>query len=156
MNQRITNPFTSTRLLYPAAQRPDYERFCQTENPSSLDNSPFPRRVDMWFAALSLATRNGLSPINLSTHQTVPFTEGKIFDGDPWRVRALMLVALAIDKSIEVVDDPARMMSIANGLAAAGAPVIVEMLSGGDDRPIWNLSEGLEKLLESGQYTPTP
>ena len=147
MNQRIGNPFTSTRLLYPAAQQPDYERFCQTDNRSPLDRSPFPRRVDMWFAALSIAARNGLPPVDLSTHKTVGFVEGQIFDGDPWRIRALMLVALSVDKSIDVVDNPARMMSIANGLAAAGAPLIVEMLSGGGDRPIWNLSEGLEKLL---------
>ena len=40
MNQRIGNPFTSTGLLYPAAQRPDYERFSQTENPSPLESSP--------------------------------------------------------------------------------------------------------------------
>lgn len=151
MNQRIANPFTSTGLLYPVDQRPDYERFCQTENPSPLDSSPFPRRVDMWFAALSVAARKGLSPVDLSDIKTVQFTEGRIFDGDPWRLRTLMLVALSIDKAIEVVDDPPRMMTIANGLAAAGAPLIVEMLSEGEDRPIWNISEALEELLDKGQ-----
>ena len=155
MNQRIGNPFTSTGLLYPADQRPDYERFSQTENPSPLGSSPFPRRVDMWFAALSIAARKELSPVDLSGLKTVQFTEGRIFDGDPWRIRALMLVALSVDKSIEVVDDPPRMMSIANGLAAAGAPLIVKMLSEGEDRPIWNLSEALsealEELLDKGQ-----
>ena len=151
MNQRISNPFISARLLYPAEQRPHYERFCQTDNPSPLDSSPFPRRVDMWFAALSVAARTGLSPIDLSTRKTVPFVEGQIFDRDPWRIRTLMLVALSIDKSIDVVDDPAHMMSIANGLAAAGAPLIVKMLSEGEDRHIWNLSEAMEKLLDRGR-----
>ena len=103
------------------------------------------------FAALSIAARKELSPVDLSGLKTVQFTEGRIFDGDPWRIRALMLVALSVDKSIDVVDDPPRMMSIANGLAAAGASLIVKMLSQGEDRPIWNLSEALKELLDKGQ-----
>ena len=101
----------------------------------------------MWFAALSIAARNGLSPVDLSTNKTVSFVEGEIFDRDPWRIRALILVALSIDGAIEVVDDPPRMMSIANGLAAAGTPLIVRMLSEGEDRQIWNLSEAMQELL---------
>ena len=147
MNQQVRNPFSSAWLRYPAEQRPAYERYCQTDNPSPLDSSPFPRRVDMWFAALSIAARNGLSPVDLSTHKTVSFVEGEIFDRDPWRIRALILVALSVDGAIDVVDDPPRMMSIANGLAAAGTPLIVRMLSEGEDRQIWNLSEAMQELL---------
>ena len=58
-----------------------------------------------------------------------------------------MLLALAIDQSIEVVENPARMMTIANGFAAVGQPLVVEMLNRGQDRPIWNLSTALEDLL---------
>ena len=152
MNQNLGNPFVSSRLLYPVEQQQDYVRFCQTENPSPIDTAPFPRRVDMWFAALSIAVRNGMPPADLSGHRTISFVEGDTFDREPWRVRVLMLVALAIDKSIEVVDDPARMMVIANGLAAAGAPVIVEMLTNGSDHPIWNLSEALEALLHNDHF----
>ena len=39
------------------------------------------------------------------------------------------------------------MMFIANRLAAAGVPRIVEMLKDGDQEPIWNLSDALERLL---------
>ena len=151
MNHDFRNPFSTAWLRYPAEQRPSYERFCQTDNPSPLDSSPFPRSVDMWFAALSIAARNGKAPVDLSTFKTVSFVEGKIFDRDPWRIRALMLVALFVDRKIDVVDDPSRIISIANGLAAAGAPLIVEMLSEGEDRHIWNLSEAMQKLLESDQ-----
>ena len=105
----------------------------------------------MWFSALSIAARNGLSPADLSNNKTVPFVEGKIFDRDPWRIRVLMLVALSVDKTIEVVDDPPRMISIANGLAAAGAPLIVRMLSEGEDLQIWNLSDAMQELLHSDQ-----
>jgi hypothetical protein len=58
-----------------------------------------------------------------------------------------MLLALATDQSIDVVEVPARMMTIANGLAAAGQPLVVEMLNRSHDRPIWNLSTALEEML---------
>ena len=142
------NPFTNSNLLYPTDQRPDYVRFCRTENTSSSSNSPFRRRVDMWLASISLAARKGLTPVDLSKQETVPFVGGDIFDRDPWRIEAIMMVALAIDKSIDVVNDTARMMTIANGLAAAGAPLVVEMLTEGSDSPIWNLSRSLEEELQ--------
>ena len=147
MNQRENNPFSTAWLLYPIDQRDHYVRFCQTENPSPSDEAPFPRRVDMWFAAVALAARNGLHPVDLRSRSTVQFVQGNIFDSDAWGVRALMLLALAIEQSIDVVENPTRMMTIANGLAAAGQPLVVEMLSRGQDRPIWNLSKALEGLL---------
>ena len=147
MNQGLSNPFTSIYIRYPDEQRPDYERFCQTENQSPIDMAPFPRRVDMWFAALSIAAHDGLTPVDLSAQGTTDLVQGSIFDSDPWRIRVLTLLALSIDKSIDVVNNPARIMSIANGLAAAGQPEIVKMLTGGGDRPIWNLSEAFEELL---------
>ena len=147
MNRRENNPFSTAWLVYPVDQRDDYVRFCQTENPSPSDEAPFPRRVDMWFASVALAARNGLRPVDLRSRSPVQFVQGDIFDPDAWRVRVLMLLALAIDQSIDVVENPGRMMAIANGLAAAGQPLVVEMINRGQDRPIWNLSTALEELL---------
>ena len=98
MTQADRNPFTNSNLLYPVDQRPDYVRFCRTDNTSSRTNSPFRRRVDMWMASMCLAARRGLSPVDLSKQETVPFIEGRIFDGDPWRIEAIMMTALAIRK----------------------------------------------------------
>ena len=148
MTQADRNPFTNSNLLYPVDQRPDYIHFCRTENTSSRTNSPFRRRVDMWMASMCIAARRGLSPVDLSKQETVPFVEGRIFDGDPWRIEAIMMTALATEKSIDVVSDTAKIMRIANGLAAAGAPLIVEVLTEGSDSPIWNLSRSLEEELQ--------
>ena len=93
MNQQQNNPFLATSLVYPIDQREDYVRFSQTENPSSSDEAPFPRRVDMWFAAVAYAVRSRLTPQDLRSRSTQSFVEGYIFD--PWRVRALMLLALS-------------------------------------------------------------
>ena len=59
-----------------------------------------------------------------------------------------MLVAIAVEEgNVEIVGDPRRMIAIANGLAAAGVPLIVEMLRDGDSDPIWNLSDVLDEIL---------
>ena len=73
--------------------------------------------------------------------------DGAIFDRDSWRVQFIMLIAMNVTDDVEVVTDPARMISIANGLAAAGVTHIIDMLTEGRQLPIWNLSEALERLL---------
>ena len=147
MTQRYFNHFAGINLVYPAEQREDYERFCQTGARSSIDRSPFPRMVDLWFAGFSIAAGRSMKPVDLSGQNTSNFTPGAIFDRDSWRVQAVMLAAIAVADSVEVVGDPNRMMAIANGLAAAGVPIIVEMLQGGDQEAIWNLSEALADIL---------
>ena len=52
-----------------------------------------------------------------------------------------------MEDNVEIVGEPRRMMAIANGLAAAGIPHIVEMLRDGDQDAIWNLSEALDEML---------
>ena len=77
-------------------------------------------------------------------------TNGSIFDGvDSWRIHAIMLVAIEIENDERVVTDANKMLEIANGLAAAGIPYIVEMLQDGGQAPIWNLSDALEEELSS-------
>ena len=147
MTQRYFNHFAGINLVYPAEQREHYERFCQTGSRSSIDRNPFPRMVDLWFAGFSIAAGRRMKPVDLSRQDTSNFTPGAIFDRDSWRVQAVMLAAIGVDDSVEVVGDPNRMMAIANGLAAAGVPIIVEMLQEGDQEAIWNLSEALVENL---------
>ncbi|MCB9957175.1 MAG: hypothetical protein H6843_01025 [Rhodospirillaceae bacterium] len=149
MTQRYHNPFAGIDLIAPAEQREVYDRYCQTAGRAVIDQSPFPRMVDLWFAGLSLGARKKLEPVDLSKQDTFKFIEGSIFDRDSWRVQAVMLIAIAVADSVEIVGEPRRMMAIANGLAAAGVPHVVEMLRDGDQDPIWNLSDGLDELLRS-------
>ena len=60
----------------------------------------------------------------------------------------MMLVAIAAEDDVAIVERPNRVMAIANGLAAAGVPHVVEMLQSGDQHPIWNLTDSLESMLE--------
>lgn len=145
--QRYHNPFAGIDLIMPTEHRESYNRYCQTTGRAAIDRSPFPRMVDFWFAGLSLAARKQLKPIDLSKLKTHKFADGAIFDRDSWRVQSVMLIAIAVEDDVEIVGEPRRMMAIANGLAAAGAPLIVEMLRDGDQYPIWNLSDSLDHML---------
>lgn len=153
MAQQYDNPFVNMSLISPIIQRDDYDRYCQAGRRTSADLSPFPRKVDFWFAGLSLAARKNLKPIDLTKQETVDIISGSIFNTDGWQVQAIMLIAITVDGNLEIVLDPRRMMDIANGLAAAGVPHIVEMLRDGGQKPIRNLSEALDDLLHSDIYT---
>lgn len=148
MAQQYHNPFSAIYLVYPKDQDEYYQQYCRrTGRGSSPDRSPFPRMVDLWFAGLSIAAYKDLTPSDLTNRKTSNMVYGAIFDRDSWRIQVVMLIAIAVEDKIEVVAEPNRMMAIANGLAAAGVPHIVEMLESGDQEPIWNLSDTLADLL---------
>ena len=147
MTTRAHNPFASNELRYPNSQRDDYQRFCSPGGRVGNDRQPFPRMVDLWFSGLCFAARRGLMPAQLAGQDTVYMTGGDILGSDPWRIQLIMLIALALQGDVEVVDRPASMMAMANGLAAAGVPHIVEMLTEGREPAIWNLSNALERVL---------
>ena len=78
------------------------------------------------------------------------FNTGVVLDTDSWRIQAVMLMTIAAEDDVAVVENPNRMMAIANGLAAAGVPRVVVMLKEGNDEPIWNVSEAVCDLLDGG------
>lgn|SRR5690606_14276534 len=149
MTQRYHNPFVGIDLLAPIRQRQAYDRYCQTGGSSVIDSCPFPRMVDLWFAGICLAARQGLRPIDLTKEETFKFHDGSVFESDSWRVQALMLIAIAVAGRVDIVNEPRRIISLANGLAAAGVPVVVEMIENGNQPPIWNLSDNIMELLRS-------
>ena len=142
-------------------QRDDYDAYCQSgKSRVNVERSPFPRKVDLWFAGLSLAVLKNLKPIDLTKKQKkneiVSIISGDIFDTDGWQAQAIILIAIARKGNLEVVLKPREMMNIANGLAAAGVPHIVKMLNEGPQAPIWNLSDAFEKLLQSDNIAEKP
>ena len=151
ITQQYHNPFSNIGIIAPIAQRDAYDQYCQTRTTgkATIDRTPFRRTIDLWFTGLALAARRQLRPINFKDHKTFRLTTGATFDRNSWQIQALMLIAIAVDESVEVVQNPRRMMDIANSLAAAGVPYIVEMLREGNQYPIWNLSDALDDLLRS-------
>ena len=154
MTQHSTNPFQSQQIISPIRQRTDYDLYCQSgQVRSRTEECPFPRKVDLWFAGIALALRNNLNPIDLTKEETVNIISGEIFNTDGWQAQAIMLIAIELEGDLDIVLKPRIMMNKANGLAAAGVPYIVKMLNEGSHKPIWNLSEEIEKLMQSDPVT---
>ena len=147
MNQRYHNPFSASRLEYPTEQMEHYQRYVRRSSSGPVDESPFPRMIDFWWAGLSLAVKDALEPVDLSNAKTTRFIEGSIFDSDPWRIQFLRLIALHVKGEPEILSHPSDIIAMANGLAAAGIPAIVDMLTDGDEPPIWNISNAVEQLI---------
>lgn len=147
MADRYYNPFQGIDISVPEEFREKFHQYCQTGGRAVIDQSPFPRMVDLWFLAVCVGARLGLKPAELGNIDTYKIIEGSIFGNDPWRVHTLLLIAIAQTGDVEIVSEPRRIMSLANGLAVAGLPKVIEMLKDGEGEPIWNLSEAVEALI---------
>lgn len=146
MSDKYFNPFASVDIVVPAEFKDDFARYCQTGGRAVIDHSPFPRMVDLWFLAVCVAARRGLEPVEIDRRDTYKIIDGSIFSSDPWRVHTLMLIAIAKSDEVGIVVEPRRMINLANGLACAGFPHVMDMLKDGTAEPIWNLSEAVELL----------
>ncbi len=149
MTERYFNPFQAIDIHVPVEFHDLFSKYAQTGGKSLIDDSPFPRMVDLWFLAICVAARLGLEPVELGKYETRKIIDGSIFSSDPWRIHALMLIAIAKSGNVEIVAEPGRMMRIANGLAVAGLPKVIEMLKEGEGEPIWNISDALDNLLRA-------
>lgn len=148
MADRYFNPFQAIDINVPIEMHEAFTRYCQTGGNAVIDQSPFPRMVDLWFLALCVAARFNLEPFEITKYETRKIIDGSIFASDPWRVHALMLVAIAKTGDVQIVSEPRKMMTIASGLAIAGLPRVIEMLKDGKGEPIWNISDALDGLLQ--------
>ena len=152
MSDKYYNPFQAIDIIIPVEFHEVFTRYCQREAKLNIDNSPFPRMVDLWYLAVCVAIRLGLDPVlNLAKRDTRKIIDGSIFSSDPWRVHVLMLIAVGKSGDVQIVSQPRKMMTLANGLAVAGLPNVIEMLKEGADEPIWNLSDSLVDLLEKSK-----
>ena len=140
------NPFQAIDVLVPKEFHDDFHRYCR-RGTGSVDQSPFPRMIDLWFLSLCVAARLDLRPVDTSGTETWKMIEGTIFNSDPWRIHTLMLIAIDKTDDVHIVSEPRKVMALANGLAVAGLPRVLEMLNEGGAEPIWNLSDAVDGLL---------
>ena len=147
MADRYFNPFQAIDINVPVEFHEAFTRYCQRSADAIMDQSPFPRMVDLWFLSVCVAARLGLEPSDISKYETRKIIDGSIFGSDPWRVHMLMLIAIGKTGDVQIVSEPRKIMTLASGLAVAGLPEVIEMLKGGDAEPIWNLSDAVDTLL---------
>ena len=153
MADRYFNPFQGIDVNVPVEFHEEFERYCQRRADAVIDQSPFPRMVDLWFLSVCIASRLGLEPGDITKFETRKIIDGSIFGSDPWRVHTLMLIAIEKAHDVQVVSEPRKMMALANGLAVAGLPKVIEMIKDGHAEPIWNLSDAIDHMLSKKAAT---
>ena len=147
MVERHFNPFQAIDITVPVKFHEAFTRYCQRSANATVDQSPFPRMVDLWFFSVCVAARLGLEPADMTKCETRKIIDGSIFGSDPWRIHCLMLVAIGKSGDAQIVAEPRRIMTLASGLAASGLPKVIGMLKDGGAEPIWNLSESVDRML---------
>ncbi len=153
MADRYFNPFQAIDINVPVEFHEAFSRYCQGNAGAVIDQSPFPRMVDLWFLSVCVAVRLGLEPTDISKYNTKKIIDGSIFSSDPWRVHTLMLIAIGKMGDVQIVSEPRKIISLASGLALSGLPKVIEMLKNGDSEPIWNLSDAISDLLGKGRFS---
>jgi hypothetical protein len=149
MSETLTSSFSAQEVNAPVKFREYFQKYSQTTGASTvsdLNRKPFPRMVDFWFLAICVAVRKGLKPINLDGQDTYKAIEGAAIVSPEWRTQALRLIAIAETKDPEVVKDPRQMMRIANGLAFAGMPHLIEILEQNPDDEALCLADELVSM----------
>ena len=125
------NEFASVDIQLPDEYREYFHAYCLTRTEGTRNNpedSPFPRMVDMWFLAVCIAVKEGLTPDFDRKGKTYKAIEGAVFGSDTWRSNALMLLAIAHTGDVAVASDPNEMMRVANAYALAGLPRLIGIL----------------------------
>jgi hypothetical protein len=149
MSETLTSGFSAQEVNAPVKFREYFQKYSQTTGASTvsdLNRKPFPRMVDFWFLAICVAVRKGLKPIELDGQDTYKAIEGAAIVSPEWRAQALRLIAIAETKDPEVVKDPRQMMRIANGLAFAGMPHLIEILEENPDDEALCLADELVSM----------
>jgi hypothetical protein len=146
----MTNPFAGSDINVPEEFRQYFDSYVQKKDGANARpvNQPFARNVDMWFFAICLAVKKGLSRAEPSG-KMYKAAEGVVLNSDPWRPTAITLLAIADTNDVSVIDRPGEMLKIANGYSIAGLPELLTMLNErGGDTALDYLCEEVETLLQ--------
>lgn len=150
MSEAYIASFAGIEVNAPVEFREYFQRYSQSTGASSVtecERKPFSRMVDFWFLAICVAVKLRLKPVELEGKPTYKAIEGAAVVSPEWRAHALRLIAIAETGNVDIVQDPRGMMRIANGLAFAGMPQIIEILEAYPDDEANCLSDELIKLI---------
>lgn len=110
-----------------------------------VENRPFRRQVDFWAFSLATALARGLELREGTVSKwgkTFIYTNQGILDNDLGSLLAVIAVA-RLGHDVPEIDEPGRIMELANRLAGAGCPVVLKELAKTDLR-----TTPLDRVLE--------
>lgn len=145
------NPFANQAIHVPNAYHQDLRNYSSTfsaeeDRSASHEEIPFDRYIDFWLLAAALgASENHYMPIEPRDKKR--FIDGSVLQRDLPAIEFLLLLAISHEKDPFVVDEPRKVLNIAEGYAATGIPLIIDMMATGHLTPQQNLTRCLIKRL---------
>jgi hypothetical protein len=141
------NPFAPESLTLPEAIDDQVNRLVrQGVKGAKPADRPFVRKVDVWALAIGFAVALELPPVEGVRGRR--FADGAVLQRNPQIITLLELLAIARSGDPQIVADPKRVITIANGLAAAGADSLLEA-AGQPGLPVWKIGEEVYSLAAS-------
>ena len=139
-------------LCLPGESAGEIERYVRQHQGGSVtpERAPFRRKLDFWAFAIVTATAKGLPPLDgpPSKWGGRKFVETREVQMPNDLCEMLAVVAFAtLGVDHEGIDDPKRIVELANGLAGAGTPDVLKRLNDPDLR-ITALAKTLEFAAE--------
>ncbi len=125
----VFNPFINCSLRIPTSEWDLVQRFTTTFNANAdPDKKPFRRYIDAWWAGMCLGIKLGQRK-ELMQDQWHRFNDGTPLSADPWRIIHLQLLAVGLTADVNILDDPGRIVHMANEYAASGLPLLFERMN---------------------------
>lgn len=141
------NPFATFNLEIPNMYRDSVLKFTQTSGQArSEEIAPFRRQVDFWYISFLIGMVRDLDPEE--EKNTYNATAGTIFNTDPYRIHHMQLAYLGRTKNLKFLADSRKVFDFCLGIANAGMPHLISLLSELDERPLWSLFDELEKCIK--------
>jgi len=141
----MDNIFAQYQIDMPKAYQEKIKNYVSTGSQNqSRENAPFERQIDFWYMALCLAFHKGLTPVK--ERDTYNAITAEILSRNPYRITLLQMIALAVSGEPSILLEPKKMLDICSGLANAGIPVLINILSDTESTPLWNIYYELEDL----------
>ena len=140
------NPFANQAVHVPKAYHEVVDLYSTTFGSKNPEDAPFKRFVDFWLLAAAVGASQGqyMAVDSIERHD---FITGAIFQRDLATIEFLFLLAIAHSDDPFVVRDPRQVLDIAEGYAAAGIPLVKEMMETGHLPALQNLTRSLVKSL---------
>ena len=125
------NLFAGQNIHLPNELREHFARLCQTRiegMANRVENSPFPRMVDLWFTGLGYAIKKDLKPTKLDNQNSYNAIEGNVFGSDDFRSDMMVLFCISKTGDLECISNPGEMLRLCNSYAISGVKALISEL----------------------------
>ena len=118
-----------------------------------VEEAPFKRYVDFWLLAAAVGASQDHF-VTVDRAERHEFITGVVLQRDLATIEFLFLLAIAHTGEPFVVQDPRKVLDIAEGYAAGGIPLVKDMMEAGHLPALQNLTRSLVKSLSSDASEP--